>query len=379
MEVTENHPLNLVRNEGVWQFIGAGEARMAEALKKGEHPLDLQKAFRGFEERYCLLANNMSEIVWVTDMKLKPIYISPSVTRLLGFGVDEAMSGTIDSMLSASSRQNAAETFSRALSLEGREPGKAPGMGIIELEFRRSDGSTVWAETTASFLRDSHGKPVQILGIVRDISERRRTEEKLRRSLDVLERTLEGAVEAISSILENKDMYTAGHQRRVTQLACAIAQEMGLPAERRRVIRIAGLLHDLGKIALPTDILTKPGALSDLELAVIRTHPQVAYDILKNIETFDEIAEVVLQHHERMDGSGYPRSLPGSRILLEARILAVSDVVEAMSSYRPYRAALGLDKALEEISSHSGQLYDADVVQTCLSILRQPGFEFNAL
>ena len=187
----------------------------------------------------------------------------------------------------------------------------------------------------------------------------------------------EGTIQAIASTVETKDPYTAGHQRRVTQLACAIARGMGLSSDRMRVIRTTGLLHDLGKISLPADILAKPGNLTELEFAVIRTHPQVAYDVLKNIESFGQIAEIVLQHHERMDGSGYSSGLHGEQILLEARILAVSDVVEAMFSHRPYRPALGLQKAREEIAQNSGTLYDPEVVETCLSVFDQTGFEFG--
>ena len=179
----------------------------------------------------------------------------------------------------------------------------------------------------------------------------------MRESLSKLERTMEGTIQVMASIVETKDGYTAGHQRRVSQLAYAIARELGLSIDRCYAVRTAGLLHDLGKISLPTDILAKPGRLTETEFALIKTHPQAAYEILKNIESFGEIAEIVIQHHERMNGSGYPLGLHGEQIVPEARILAVSDVVEAMSSHRPYRPALGVEKALEEISLNSGRLY----------------------
>jgi PAS domain S-box-containing protein len=336
-----------------------------------------EQASMDSERRYRLLAENVSDVIWVTDMNLRPIYFSPSITRLLGYSVEEAMAGTLETRLTSASLEAATDTFARALALEGREPGRLSGAGTLELEFKRKDGSTVWADTTVGFLRDSSGRPVEILGVLRDISERKKAEERLHHSLEALERTMEGTIQAIASTVETKDSYTAGHQRRVTQLACAIARQMGLSNDRTRVIRTAGLLHDLGKISLPTDILTKPGNLTELELAIIRTHPQVAYDVLKNIESFEQIAEIVLQHHERMDGSGYPSGLRGEGILLEARILAVSDVVEAMFSHRPYRPALGLQKAREEIAQNSGTLYDPEVVGACLSVFDQTGFEFG--
>ena len=310
-------------------------------------------------------------------MNLRPIYFSPSVARLLGYSVEEAMAGTIETRLTGPSFEAAVDTFARLLELEKREPGRLSGSGKLELQFKRKDGSLVWVDATVTLNRDSRGRLVEILGVLCDISERKAAEERLHHSLSVLETTMEGTIQAIASTVEMKDPYTAGHQRRVTQIACAIALEMGLPGDSVRDIRTAGLLHDIGKMALPTDILTKPGALNDLELAVIRTHPSVAYNVLKNIDSFGRIAEIVLQHHERMNGSGYPAGLHGEEILLEARILAVSDVIEAMSSYRPYRAALGLDRALQEVTKNSGILYDPDVVSICLKVVPQTGFEFG--
>ena len=336
-----------------------------------------ERALSESERRYRLLAENISDVIWVTDMNLRPTYFSPSVTRLLGYSVEEAMAGTVETRLTSASLGAVTDIFARVLALEQSELGRVSGEGMLELEFKRKDGSMVWADTTVSFLRDSTGRPVEILGVLRDISERKKAEEGLRHSLEVLERTIEGTVQAIASTVETKDRYTAGHQRRVSQLACAIAREMGLSSDRMRIIRTAGLLHDLGKISLPSEILSKPGNLTEIEFAIIKTHPQAAYDILKNIESFGQIAEIVLQHHERMNGSGYPFGLCGEGILLEARILAVSDVVEAMFSHRPYRPALGLDKALEEITQNSGTLYDPEVVSSCTRLFAEKGFHFD--
>jgi PAS domain S-box-containing protein len=335
------------------------------------------QSMRESEQRYRLLAENVSDVIWVTDMNLRPTYISPSVTRLLGYSVEEAMAGTVETRLTRASLKAATDTFAKALALEQREPGRLSGTGTLELEFQRKDESTVWADTTVSFVRDSEGRPVEILGVLRDITERKKAEQQLLQSLQMLERTVEDTVQAMASTVETKDRYTAGHQRRVTQLACAIAGEMGLSSDRIRTIRIAGLLHDLGKISLPTEILIKPGNLTELEFAIIKTHPQAAYDVLENIESFRQIADIVLQHHERMNGSGYPLGLRGEEILLEARILAVSDVVEAMFSHRPYRPALGLDAALEEIVQNSGTLYDPDVVSSCSKVFSELGFQFG--
>lgn len=181
---------------------------------------------------------------------------------------------------------------------------------------------------------------------------------------------MEAIIQVMESTIGARDPYTVGHQQRVTHIACQIASEMGLSAERIYEIRVAGSLHDLGKIAVPTEILSRPGKLNDLEYAMVKTHPQIAYDILKPIKFPGHIDQIILQHHERLDGSGYPQGLKGHEILLEARILGVADVIEAICSHRPYRPALGLPEAMEEISRNSGILYDAAVVATCLKLSR---------
>ena len=182
---------------------------------------------------------------------------------------------------------------------------------------------------------------------------------------------MEALIQVMETTIATRDPYTVGHQQRVTRMACAIAQEMGLSEARIQQLRIAGRLHDLGKIAIPTGLLSKSGHLTPLEFALIQTHPQVAFNILKPIALPGDTAEIILQHHERLDGSGYPRALKGNDILMEARILGVADVVEAMCSHRPYRPSLGLTNALEEVSRHQGVLYDAAVVQACIKLYGQ--------
>ncbi len=191
----------------------------------------------------------------------------------------------------------------------------------------------------------------------------------LNRNLERMTLILDGVINSFSFTVEARDPYTAGHQKRVTFIAVAIAKEMQLSPEQVRTIRMAGMIHDLGKIAIPAEILSKPGKISEAEFNLLKVHPQVGYDILKDIHFSMPIAEIVYQHHERLNGQGYPRGLPGKDILLEARIIAVADVVEAMSSHRPYRPALGLDKALEEIEKTKG-LYDPDVVDACCRIMK---------
>jgi len=216
-----------------------------------------------------------------------------------------------------------------------------------------------------------------VLAIVRDITLRNGTEVALKQSYERLHRTLGETVNALATTVEKRDPYTSGHMRRSTQLACAIAEDMGLPDSQIDGLRIAGLLHDIGKITVPAEILSKPGRLSEGELIIIRSHAQVGYDILGQIDFPWPVALTVIQHHERLDGSGYPSGLRGDQIIPEARILAVADVMEAMTSHRPYRPTRGLDIALEEVGMQKGRLYDETACDACLVLFREKAFDFE--
>ncbi len=202
-------------------------------------------------------------------------------------------------------------------------------------------------------------------------------DEELQQSYQRLKKTMNATIDTMSNIIEAKDPYTSGHQHRVCQLAISLARELGLSEDKIEGIRIASLIHDIGKIGLPTEILSKPNKLSDIEFSLIKGHSQIGYDILKSIDFSYPIAQIVLQHHERLDGSGYPNKLKGDKISLEAEIIGVADVVEAMSSFRPYRPALGVDRALEEISKNKGILYDPEVTDSCLKLFKEKGFKFK--
>ncbi len=206
---------------------------------------------------------------------------------------------------------------------------------------------------------------------------RTKAEQEARDTVRRLTKVLSQVVNALASAMEKRDPYTSGHQQRVTQLACCTAKEMGLGEAQLEGIRIAGLLHDIGKISVPTDILSKPSRLSENEFSLLKEHPQVGFDILNGIEFAHPVASAVLQHHEREDGSGYPLGLAGGEIIVEAKILAVADVVEAMASHRPYRPALGIEAALAEISRGAGSVYSPEVVKACLKVFRENGFAFG--
>ncbi|HEC61401.1 MAG TPA: HD domain-containing protein [bacterium] len=223
-------------------------------------------------------------------------------------------------------------------------------------------------------------KPVRIQEILvrlkRVLRERAITIE-LKRSYGKLRRILWETVEALASALEKRDPYTAGHQKRVAKLGCALAEELGFSEKQIEGIQVAGNLHDIGKLSIPTDILNKPGQLSTNEFNLIKEHSQVGYEILVDIEFDQPISQIILQHHERMNGSGYPRGLSGEDIIAEARVLAVADVVESMVSHRPYRPALGLDRALAEISQNRGSHFDPTVADTCLKLCASGRFVFE--
>jgi putative nucleotidyltransferase with HDIG domain len=201
--------------------------------------------------------------------------------------------------------------------------------------------------------------------------------ENLKESLDQLRRAVQTTIQVLVLAVETKDPYTAGHQKRTTNLARAMAREMGIPPEQIEGIRMAGMIHDIGKISLPTEILSKPTKLTAIEYSLIKEHARQGYEILKDVESFWPLAEMVYQHHERINGSGYPRGFKEDEILIEARILAVADVVESMASHRPYRPALGLDAALAEIEKNKDVLYDTNVAETCVRLFRDKGFQFE--
>jgi PAS domain S-box-containing protein len=212
-----------------------------------------------------------------------------------------------------------------------------------------------------------------------DITSRREAEEQLQHTLDSLRKAFGTTVQVMVSAVESRDPYTAGHQNRSADLARAIATEMGLSQERIDGIRIAGTIHDIGKLSVPAEILSKPTKLTNIEFSLIKEHARKGYEMLKDVESPWPLAEIAYQHHERMDGSGYPRNLKGDYILMEARIMAVADVVESMASHRPYRPALGLNAALEEIENNKGTLYDADAVDACLKLFREKGFQLEGI
>ncbi|MDP3098094.1 MAG: PAS domain S-box protein [Syntrophales bacterium] len=503
--------LRLVKTDGTafWGHLAATAAQDADGapvcrvvLSDITDRKQAEEALRESEEKYRWVVDNMADVITVIDMNLRFTYVSPSIMRIRGYTAEEATAQTFEQVMTPESLQIIAKVFEEEMKLEASgtaDPGRSR---ILELELYRKDGSIVWMENNLSFIRDEAQKPVSIISLSRDITDRKRAEEGLRaseenyrRSLDEsplgirtvskegatlytnratldifgydsikewqtthavkryteqsyaefkvrrekrrlgeddsseygidivrkdgevrhlqvwrkrvlwngkehyqviyrditdrkraeeeLQQTLESLRKAVGttiqvmvSAVETRDPYTAGHQVRSANLARTMAAEMGLPQEKIDGIRIAGSIHDIGKLSIPAEILSKPTKLSEIEFSLIKEHARQGYEILRNVESPWSLAEMVYQHHERMDGSGYPRGLKGEEILIEARILAVSDVVESMASHRPYRAGLGINAALEEIEKNRGTLYDEAVADACLRLFREKGYRF---
>jgi PAS domain S-box-containing protein/putative nucleotidyltransferase with HDIG domain len=289
----------------------------------------------------ALFGYNLAEIPTISDWRRKAY-------------PDEAYRATIPPLISAI----------RETQQKGEE------LQPIEVAVTCKDGSVRYVMMTGAIVSN------RVVAMFSDVTKRREAEEELKYGYHQLQETFISTVNALASTVEMKDPYTAGHQRWTTQLACAIAEEMGLSIDQIEGMRMAGLIHDIGKLNIPAEILSKPGRLSDIQYQMVKVHPKIGCDILREIKFPWPVAEIVRQHHERFDGSGYPEGLAGNAIILEARILAVADVVEAMASHRPYRVAHGIERAIEEISQNKGILFDPDVVDACLMVFEK-GFKFD--
>ena len=340
----------------------------AEILVRKQAEVEIKKS----EEILSIITASAGDAVMMIDDNGIVTFWNKASEKIFGYTAGEALGKNIHRLIAPEKYyHDFAKGFKTFV-----ETGKGAVIGkVLELEAKRKDGTEFYTEHSISAVKIK-GKWCAI-GLARDVTERKEAEKKLCQSYEKLRRTLEGIASALSSALEMRDAYTAGHGRRVTMLSCAIAREMGISAEQTEGIRIAGILHDIGKISIPAEILSKPGKLSKLEYELIKSHANAGYEILKDIEFPWPIAQIVLQHHETLDGSGYPSGLSGDKILKEARMLCVADVVEAMASHRPYRAALGIDVAIEEVTQKRGILYDPVVVDACVRLFKEKGFTFK--
>ena len=321
-----------------------------------------QMALRHSEEKIRRLYDNSNDGIAVVDLNNTIVEVNQKLLEISGLGSDSEVLGK--SYLNFVVPRDRKKTQTAIQKLLSREK-----LNGVECNTIRKDGTELSIEINASVLKDIFGNPTGLLLAMQDITQRKQAEEKDRLGTEKLVRVMNGIIEAMAHMVEIRDPYTAGHQRRVSEIAAAIAKEMDLPEEKIEATRVAGMLHDIGKIYVPAEILSKPSYLNEMEYRMIKQHPRLSYEILSSIEFPWPIANIVFQHHERMDGSGYPAGISGEDISIEARIIAVADVVEAMASHRPYRPSLGLKQALQEISKNRDILYDSRVVDACLRLL----------
>jgi PAS domain S-box-containing protein/putative nucleotidyltransferase with HDIG domain len=337
-------------------------AHEAERKRSEQVLAESELRFRGVVEQ------SLAGIYIIQDGRF--VYVNPRFAEIFGYAsADELIGVEPTSLVAEHDRDLVAENIRSRLA----EETQSISYGFTAL---RKDGSLI--EVGVHGARATHGGRPAIIGMMQDVSERKRAEEQIQRYVAQLEDSFMHTVEVATTLVEMRDPYTAGHEKRVALIAVAIGTELGLDAHRIEGLRVGGYIHDIGKIIVPAEILSKPGKISEAEYLLIKGHPQAGYDILKNVDFPWPVADIAYQHHERMNGSGYPRGLKGEDILLEARITAVADVVEAMSAHRPYRPGLGLEQALAEIERGSGASYDPQVVDACLRLFREKRYELPA-
>ena len=332
------------------------ERELKIAIEMAYYKSRMGTKLREREEWLSALLKSIGDGVIATDKSGTITFMNPLAERLTAWHQEEAL------------RQPLREVFRTVVSREGDEP---------EIVLWARNGKKFSIEETNMPMSDGRNNSSGHVLVFRDISARKSAEKELKESWEKLHEALEGTIQAMALTIEIRDPYTAGHQRRVSKLSCAIAQDLGMSEFEVEGLRVAGDIHDIGKIYVPAEILSKPGQITAIEYGIIKTHPQVGYDILKTIKFPWPVAEIVLQHHERLDGSGYPLGLVAEHILKQARILTVADIVEAMSSHRPYRPAQGIDKALAEVVQNKGRFYDTDAVDACVKLFQENRFHFT--
>jgi PAS domain S-box-containing protein len=330
---------------------------------------NIKETLESSEDRYRDLVEKAGIAILIDDQDGNFKYANKRYAEMFGYSLEEMKNQSIRTLVHPDDVDRVLQHHYRRL--EGK---KAPSR--YEFKGIKKDGSSIFLEVDVVPLKEK-GRAIGTRSYIWDITFHQKAQDQVQETLEKLRKALNGTIDAIALTVEARDPFTSGHHRRVADLARAIATEMKISKDQIDGIRSAGIIHDLGKICVPTDILGKAGKLNEIEFDLIKTHPKVAYNILKDIEFPWPVALIVYQHHERTDGSGYPQGLKGDNILLEARIIAVADVVEAMSSHRPYRPSLGVENALEEISKNKGILYDPKVVKACLKLFREKRYKFK--
>lgn len=330
-------------------------------------------ALQQSEGKYRELFENAVEGIFQITPEGRLISVNPAYAKMLGYrSPEEMIAGIADFAQQHYVQPEERKRFIEEIERSGRIMG-------FETQLYRLDGRKIWGSVNARTVEDGSGKVLYYEGMVEDVTDRKNSEERLNATLDNLREAMEGTIHAIAMTVEAKDPYTAGHQQHVGALARAIARHMRLPDDMIAGIYLSGVIHDLGKISIPSEFLAKPSKLTEYEYVLIKTHPEAGYKILRDIAFPWPVAEIVLQHHERIDGSGYPRGLKGGEILKEAKIIAIADVVEAITFHRPYRPAYGLNLALQEIRRNQGVLFDTECAEACLELFKKEDLPWQSL
>jgi PAS domain S-box-containing protein len=378
--ISEDAAVETMRAGAADFILKSNMARLGPAVRRELAEVEVRRARRTAvdalvesREQYWDLFHNAGEAFVVAEPDGTVLDANPTACRLADVAPGGLVGANLFKLGQIGSQGELTEGDAVAAAIDALKADK--GL-LFEAVVERADHSRLPVEVSLQPIVRGGGPA--ILAIVRDVSSYKALQANLIEHADRLRAMVDSTVEAMGAVVESRDRYTAGHQRRVTQLALAIAASMGLDDDRMEGIRLAGAIHDIGKIGIPNEIISKPARLNETEFGFIKMHPQTGHDVLKSIPFDQPVAEIVLQHHERINGSGYPNGLAGDEILIEARVLAAADVVEAMASHRPWRPALELQTALAEIRGGSGELYDADVVSACLSVFESLGFEYTA-
>lgn len=332
--------------------------------------VSVYEKLREREKRFRTLAESAPDIIFTLNTDNSFTYVNPAWERIMQHRAGELAGVSFVDFVQDQDRQYLRHLFQRLK--ENRET-------LINslLTMKSRDGEEHHFSFHCAANRSAEGHADGFVGTMKDMTDLKRSEIELKQSYEKLQMAMSGTIRVISLISESRDPYTAGHQRRVADLASAIAREMGFPEERIKMVHTAGLIHDIGKINVPAEILSKPGRLHQDEFSLIKHHPQTGFNILDQVDFIPQIAQIIYQHHEKLNGTGYPRQLSGDEIALEARIIMVADVVEAMAGHRPYRPGLGIEKAMNEINLHRGVVYDSDVVDACIRLLESKRFRFD--
>ena len=343
------------------------------SIRRAREKCESNRALRKSEQNYrVLVEQSLQGMVVAQGIPPRLVFANRAIGEILGYSAQELLSLSTEEIPNLIHPEDRSFFFQRyADRLQGR-----PAPPGYEVRGMRKDGSVCWLELHSGPIVYGGHPAVQAVFI--DVSDRKQAERELLKSYETVQENLMGTVNALAAAVEKRDPYTAGHQRRVAQLAAAIARELSLPEDRITGVLMAGLIHDIGKIFIPAEILSKPSKLNEIEMMMIRTHSQAGYDVLSTVDFPWPVAEMVLQHHERMNGSGYPRGLSGEEILQDVPILSVADAADAMASRRPYRAAHSTEATLEEVTQSRGALYDHDAVDAVLKLVAQDGYKLGS-